>query len=68
MVSIWQRSELVINAFHQFISLGRSFIFFAESTTTRKAGGLDFPAPMGGERQTHGSALIVAVVIRLRRI
>ena len=33
-----------------------------ESTTTRKAGGLDFPAPMSGERQKHFCALIVAVV------
>ena len=33
-----------------------------ESTTTRKAGGLDFPVPMGGERQKHVCALIVAVV------
>jgi hypothetical protein len=33
-----------------------------ESTTTRKAGGLDFPALMGAEKQKHVSALIVAVV------
>jgi hypothetical protein len=71
--------------------------FQQESKTTRKAGGLDFPAPMGGETQKHVCALkwllknvplferffynplyqpqrfyekriIVAVVIRLRRI
>ena len=29
----------------------------SESTTTRKAGGLDFPALMGGERQKHVCAL-----------
>jgi hypothetical protein len=33
-----------------------------ESTTTRKAGGLDFLALMDGGRQKHVSALIVAVV------
>jgi hypothetical protein len=35
-----------------------------ETTTTRKAGGLDFPAPWGGENQKHIRALIVAVVVR----
>jgi hypothetical protein len=31
--------------------------FQQESKTTRKAGGLDFPAPMGGETQKHVCAL-----------
>ena len=39
-----------------------------ESTTTPKAGGMDFPALKGGKTQKGVSALLVAVVIRLRRI
>jgi len=38
------------------------------STTSRQAGGVDFPALLGGGRQKHTSAFIVAGVIRLRRI
>jgi hypothetical protein len=44
----------------------RILIFFQESTNTRKAGGLNFPAPMGGQRHEHARALIVAVVIRYK--
>jgi hypothetical protein len=33
------------------------FGFFPKSTTNRKAGGLDFPAHMGGERQKQFCAL-----------
>jgi hypothetical protein len=39
-----------------------------EPTITRKAGGLEFPALMGGGSQQHVRALKVAVVTRLRRI
>ena len=46
----------------------KSLIVLREPTSTRKAGGLNFPALMGGGRQKHVSALTVAAVIRLWRI
>ena len=44
------------------------FAIERESATTRKAGGVNLPELMGGEKQMHICALIAAVVIRREQI
>jgi hypothetical protein len=68
VTSIPQPLTRILESSEPGISTSYPSALLTESTTTRKAGGLDFPALMGGEIQKHVCALIVAVVIRLRRI